>query len=185
MSDALIERLKLEAQSHAQEARTANATIAEIYQLCTEATGELGNRLPPAVLRCTQVCGNTQVFRVAGKRLHTAQDRRMMPIRIQLSRRKGWKMPAGTVKVDRSTKFGNPHTIVGSGREEAVARFERDLQRFGCIPSRSTSRDATTVGEIKRELCGKNLACWCPLPAPGEPDRCHAAILLRIANECF
>ena len=41
--DDLIERLKLEAKFHAQEARTANATIAEIYQLCTGATGEPGN----------------------------------------------------------------------------------------------------------------------------------------------
>ncbi|MBX9850042.1 MAG: hypothetical protein K2X64_12160 [Rhodocyclaceae bacterium] len=39
----LVERLKLEAQSHAQEARSANATIAEIYQLCTGSTGEPGN----------------------------------------------------------------------------------------------------------------------------------------------
>lgn len=30
------------------------------------------------------------------------------PIRIQLSRAKGWKMPENTVKVDRSTKWGNP-----------------------------------------------------------------------------
>jgi len=35
--------LQLEAEIHAQEARTANATIAEIYQLVTGATGEPGN----------------------------------------------------------------------------------------------------------------------------------------------
>lgn len=39
----LIERLKQEAQIHAQEARTANATIAEIYQIVTGKTGEPGN----------------------------------------------------------------------------------------------------------------------------------------------
>lgn len=39
----LCERLKMEAQIHAQEARTANATIAEIYQIVTGATGEPGN----------------------------------------------------------------------------------------------------------------------------------------------
>ena len=33
------------------------------------------------------------------------------------------------------------------------------------------------------DLRGKDLACWCPLPAEGEPDICHAAELLRIANE--
>lgn len=40
---SLVERLKLEAQAHAQEARTANATIAEIYQVCSGSTGEPGN----------------------------------------------------------------------------------------------------------------------------------------------
>ncbi len=40
---ALIERMKMEAQIHAQEARTANATIAEIYQCVCGATGEPGN----------------------------------------------------------------------------------------------------------------------------------------------
>jgi single-strand DNA-binding protein len=35
MSQELIERMRMEAQIHAQEARTANATIAEIYQLCS------------------------------------------------------------------------------------------------------------------------------------------------------
>jgi len=39
----LVERLKLEAQGHAQEARTANATIYEIYQVISGATGEPGN----------------------------------------------------------------------------------------------------------------------------------------------
>ena len=44
MTDAdLIERLRMEAQIHAQEARTANATIAEIYQLCSGGKGEPGN----------------------------------------------------------------------------------------------------------------------------------------------
>lgn len=40
---ALCDRLKLEAQVHAQEARGANATIAEIYQIITGKTGEPGN----------------------------------------------------------------------------------------------------------------------------------------------
>jgi hypothetical protein len=31
---------------------------------------------------------------------------------------------------------------------------------------------------IKQELKGKNLACWCKLS-----DKCHADILLRLANE--
>jgi hypothetical protein len=38
-----------------------------------------------------------------------------------------------------------------------------------------------TVDDVRRELAGKSLACWCPLPAPGEPDHCHAAVLLAVA----
>ena len=30
------------------------------------------------------------------------------PIRVQLRRTKGWKMPENTVKADRTTKWGNP-----------------------------------------------------------------------------
>jgi hypothetical protein len=35
-----------------------------------------------------------------------------------------------------------------------------------------------TDDEIKQELRGKNLACWCPEGSP-----CHADVLLEIANE--
>lgn len=31
-------------------------------------------------------------------------------------------------------------------------------------------------------LTGRDLACWCPLPEPGEPDHCHGRVLLRRAN---
>ncbi|HEX5568070.1 MAG TPA: DUF4326 domain-containing protein, partial [Streptomyces sp.] len=39
-----------------------------------------------------------------------------------------------------------------------------------------------SVEEIRAELRGRDLMCWCPLPAPGEPDHCHAAVLLELAN---
>jgi hypothetical protein len=39
----LIDRLRLEAQIHAQEARTQRATVHEIYQLVTGGTGEPGD----------------------------------------------------------------------------------------------------------------------------------------------
>jgi hypothetical protein len=38
-------------------------------------------------------------------------------------------------------------------------------------------RKPPTVEEIRRELGGKNLACWCP------PGPCHADVLLKIAKE--
>lgn len=37
-----------------------------------------------------------------------------MPKRIQLRRTKGWRIPPGTVKVDRSTKWGNPFNFKDS-----------------------------------------------------------------------
>lgn len=42
-AEALAERLKLEAQAHAMEARTANSTINEIYQVVSGGKGEPGN----------------------------------------------------------------------------------------------------------------------------------------------
>lgn len=40
---ALVERLKMEAQVHAQEARTQRATVAECYRAATGGTGEPGS----------------------------------------------------------------------------------------------------------------------------------------------
>jgi len=33
------------------------------------------------------------------------------------------------------------------------------------------------------DLGGRDLACWCKLPKPGEPDVCHAADLLSLVAE--
>jgi hypothetical protein len=35
----------------------------------------------------------------------------------------------------------------------------------------------------EEQLGGKDLACWCRLPKPGEPDHCHAAWLLGMVAE--
>jgi hypothetical protein len=44
-----------------------------------------------------------------------------MPQRIQLSRRKGWRKPAGAIVVARSSKWGNRYAIgadVGARRRQ-------------------------------------------------------------------
>ena len=84
-----------------------------------------------------------------------------MPQRIQLKRTKGWKMPPNTVKVDRSTKWGNPFHVENTGRVPAILRFACEVAPL--LP----------VAELR----GKNLACWCSLD-----QECHADILLALAN---
>jgi len=95
------------------------------------------------------------------------------PIRVKLSRKKGWRLPPNTMSVARPHAMGNPHNIgfcptcgVTHTREEAIAKFE-------ALFIDNPSLVATTILAIK----GKNLACWCKLNEP-----CHADFLLRLAN---
>ena len=91
-----------------------------------------------------------------------------MPKRMQRSRRKGVRLPAGAVVVTRPTKWGNPHPLE-LGREEAVHRYRQDLL---------AGRLAVTVDDARQELRGRDLACYCALDEP-----CHADVLLELANE--
>lgn len=44
-------------------------------------------------------------------------------------------------------------------------------------------RGQVTVDDVRRELTGRNLACWCPLvDAEGNRVPCHADVLLAVAN---
>jgi Domain of unknown function (DUF4326) len=90
-----------------------------------------------------------------------------MPQRYQRSRRKGARLPRDVVVVTRPTKWGNPHPL-SLGRSEAVRRYRDDLLA-GRLP--------VTVDDVRRELRGRDLACYCPLT-----EDCHADVLLAIAN---
>lgn len=97
------------------------------------------------------------------------------PKRIQLSRKRGWRMPPNTVKVDRSTPWGNPFKV-HKGVEfpnvaESVAMFRSWMTRPGTVGWELSAC-------VRRDLRGKNLGCWCK---PGSP--CHADVLLEIAND--
>jgi len=112
----------------------------------------------------------------------------LRPCRVQLRRTRGWRMPANTVKVDRTTRFGNPFSIEDYGRERAVALHRAWITGEGGnppIPSKLLrdleARRAEVISALA-SLRGKNLACWCPLPEPGKRDICHAALLLELAN---
>lgn len=121
------------------------------------------------------------------------------PVRLQLSRRKGFDLHAHSrsvnglecVSVARPGKWGNPVTqrdfddlqsflskigrepLKGTWQEHAVILFDAwiggEIPEIGIPPS---------IDEMKRELAGKNLACWC---APNTP--CHADVLLDLVNE--
>lgn len=83
-------------------------------------------------------------------------------------------VPKDAVYVGRPTKWGNPFVIgqlhhgVKLTRQLVVGEYENMLENPAMEP---------LIQEIKRELRGKDLVCWCA------PYACHGDILLRIANE--
>jgi len=105
------------------------------------------------------------------------------PVRIQRSRSKGSRLSAPNglpiVCVSRPSRWGNPFSqALGSAkasekravRAASVARFSAALySEDGSLPF--------TIEQVRAELCGKNLACWCPADEP-----CHADVLLEVAN---
>ena len=97
------------------------------------------------------------------------------PKRIQRRRSKGWRMPANTVYVGRPTKWGNRYRV-NTDRQRAVDLFEEDIRLYGGYRN-NDSTPPIDIATMRRELQGKNLACWCPLDQP-----CHADVLLEIAN---
>ena len=105
-----------------------------------------------------------------------------MPVRVQLSRRSGWRMPEDTVSVARPGRWGNPFNWQDCDQRngqswakgQAVRRFRDWLENPGQHPDKPPP---PTTKEIQEALRGKNLACWCSLSHP-----CHASVLLEIAN---
>lgn len=111
-----------------------------------------------------------------------------MPERIQLSRAKGWRKPAGAVVVARPSKWGNPYrlapwsagfTIVDRfGNEYSIAPGE-DWRGVAVRHYREDLADGrldVTLDDVIDQLAGRDLACWCP------PGPCHADVLLELAN---
>lgn len=98
--------------------------------------------------------------------------------RIQLRRTKGWRMPTGTVKVDRTTRFGNPFHAAEHGQARAVELFEEFLYGSDRTYLRGGVRvEYPSNPLILTALGGQTLACWC---RPDEP--CHADVLLGLVE---
>jgi hypothetical protein len=62
-----------------------------------------------------------------------------------------------TKEYTRRVMFGNDDKSIELGRAEAG--------------------EAPSLADMRRDLAGRNLACWCKLGAP-----CHADVLLELAN---
>jgi hypothetical protein len=95
------------------------------------------------------------------------------PHRVQLSRKKGWRKPPGTVTVARPSRWGNRVSVPDPyGDPEAHRVAVEEYRRWVSAPEQ-----AGFCADVRRELRGKHLACWCK---PGLA--CHADVLLEIAN---
>jgi hypothetical protein len=121
----------------------------------------------------------------------------LAPVRIQRSRKKGYKTPENTVYVGRPTKFGNPFKLTPDGWIMCYST-KRNIQSPWifwsacggfCLSDIVELYERWLKGEFKLSylpippdysiLKGKNLSCFCSLDNP-----CHADVLLRLSNGC-
>ena len=74
------------------------------------------------------------------------------------------------VRIDRLTKWGNPFRLRSRA---SLGERKEVIEAYRCW----LLERPDLVEQAKRELRGKNLACWCaPLP-------CHGDVLIEIANK--
>lgn len=134
----------------------------------------------------------------------------MKPVRIQLSRVKGWRMPENTVKVTRPGRYGNPFRASDTAKDgvafavqqngfqwlpdswwtsKGVVEMFRQWVTYQPVLDCETGHpippgvDLPLVPNLEL-LRGMNLACWCKLvDEDGKRVPCHADVLLELANE--
>lgn len=102
--------------------------------------------------------------------------------RIQRQRTKGWRMPEGATYVGRPSKWGNPWRAGKvrylTGPKAGTVADRADVVRMFRNALCGKSPEAVRVREeVRQELAGKDLVCWC---RPGDP--CHADVLIEVAN---
>jgi hypothetical protein len=89
-------------------------------------------------------------------------------IRIQRSRKHKQISPNGlpVIYVGRPSKWGNPFDLKTYSRTESIKKYKAYLLS-----------NPELVEQAKKELKGKNLACWCKIDEP-----CHADVLLDLVS---
>jgi hypothetical protein len=93
-------------------------------------------------------------------------------------------MPPNTVTVARPTRWGNPFSMREAAQRypsltpsDARAFVVNEFRDMLDAPNLRAWHHYPGDEEIRADLRGKNLACWCPPDGP-----CHADVLLAIAN---
>lgn len=130
-----------------------------------------------------------------------------MPSRIQRKRTRGWRKPAWSVIVDRTSRYGNPFRIINDLTVQAPANGPYEGRHWMCRTNADARRQAADLyddwlngtgpdtytvnnrlydrrrilADVPR-LRGRDIVCTCPLPEPGQPDHCHGARILARAN---
>jgi Domain of unknown function (DUF4326) len=110
---------------------------------------------------------------------------------LRFTYRRGQRKPLNAFWCGRPGAFGNPFKVEIFGHAHAVA-LHRDwlggksispdvLARAGLTADALSAKRAVVLRRLP-ELRGRNLGCYCPQPAPGQPDVCHAVYLLELAN---
>lgn len=117
-----------------------------------------------------------------------------MPNRIQRKRAKGWAKPDNCVIVDRTSRFGNPFKI-GEDADDAAHATALYIEWLAfnspdCLDPYAGTETRDSMNHRRDwilahagQLHGKDLACFCPLPEPGQPDHCHAAALIAMCDD--
>lgn len=132
-----------------------------------------------------------------------------MPERFQLQRRRGFRLPSGGRSVARPGRYGNPFGLTRLFTRDDPLRPYLDaavLEVLGIYAPDLSAPDYTLLSPVtkgtavaahrlwlldqpeliamaRRDLAGRDLGCWCPVPEPGEPDICHGRNWLVVAND--
>lgn len=109
----------------------------------------------------------------------------LIPHRVQLSRRKGWRMPPNTVSIARPHRWGNifrvgstgwipvDSTGVWSKEPHAPLTREQAVQCFQFSAEFQLRADPHYFDDLR----GRNVACFCRLD-----QACHGDVILELAN---
>lgn len=109
----------------------------------------------------------------------------MKPQRIQLSRKKGFNLQAvsmalnglSAVNCARPGRWGNPYVVQFDPHiDYSPQTNERAVDMFKSM-LKAGKTEPFALANMRCELRGKNLACWCKLDEP-----CHCDVLLELAN---